>query len=87
MSSLIRELHMHNAHQDALVSGRVQPVEDDEPAKPRFTYSIEWDDRQTGWYDPGWGVRNDQTGILMNEEPFATERKAQSFLDDLESGE
>lgn len=37
MSALIRELHMHNAHQDALVSGRaILTDEEDERAPEHF---------------------------------------------------
>lgn len=48
----------------------------DEVVTDLHTYSIVRDDRQTGWYDPGYGVRDDENGTLMNEEPFATEAKA-----------
>lgn len=56
-------------------------------AKPPRTWSIVRDDRQSGWFDPGYGVRNDQDGVLENDEPIATHKRAEAFLERLEAAE
>lgn len=56
-------------------------------AAKRKSWSIVSDDRQSGWYDPGIGVRCDQDGVLENEVPLQSDRKAQEFLEELEARE
>lgn len=51
------------------------------------SYSIVTDARQSGYFDAGYGVRNEADGVLENHEPFETERQAQEFLDELEERE
>lgn len=58
--------------------------------KPFFpkhrTWSVVSDDRQSGWYDSGWGVRCDQDGILENQEPLSM-RRAEELWEELEERE
>lgn len=55
------------------------------PGHPGHTYSIVTDDRQSGFFDPGYGVRDDLVGVLMNEEPLSM-RRAERLLEALEDG-
>lgn len=85
MSSVLFDLRLHNRHQENLVSGRAAPVDEEADAPKQERWSIVTDDRQSGWYDPGYGVRSDRDGCLENEEPLSM-RAAEALLERLEEG-